>query len=184
MVSIYIASTQSRTQSHRWVALATQDWKTILIGRSISYWTHTPCGVYERGQYEHPISAFDAGWQLEILSSIARPPAGLYYGICRAWIITITKPIILPKWIQVCINQLLNPFTTFPDEKQQTFRQNKQIFRQNKAKYIVFTHMITRLACLTPADSRKSCLRLLGCQPGCTIIYYSFKKCAHFGDLF
>jgi hypothetical protein len=35
---------QSRTQSHRWVALATRDWKTILIGRSISYWTHTPCG--------------------------------------------------------------------------------------------------------------------------------------------
>ena len=32
-----------------------------------------------------------------------------------------------------------------------------------------------------PADSRKFCLRLLGCQPGCTIVYYSFKKCAHFG---
>ena len=26
----------------------------------------------------------------------------------------------------------------------------------------------TRLARLTPADSRKFCLRLLGCQPGCT----------------
>jgi hypothetical protein len=36
----------------------------------------------------------------------------------RVWIITITKTIILPKWIQVCINQLLNPVTTFSDEKQ------------------------------------------------------------------
>jgi hypothetical protein len=41
-----------RGWSHRWVALATRDWKTILIGRSISYWTHTPCGVHMRGQYE------------------------------------------------------------------------------------------------------------------------------------
>jgi hypothetical protein len=40
----------------------------------------------------------------------------------------------------------------------------------------------TRLARLTPADSRKFCLRLLGCQLGCTIVYCSFKKCAHFGD--
>jgi hypothetical protein len=59
----------------------------------------------------------------------------------RVWIITITKPVILPKWIQVCINQLLNPFTTFSDEKQQKFRRNKQIFRQNISKYIVFTHI-------------------------------------------
>jgi hypothetical protein len=29
----------------------------------------------------HPISAFDAGWQPEILSPIARLPAGLYYSI-------------------------------------------------------------------------------------------------------
>jgi hypothetical protein len=34
---------------------------------------------------------------------------------------TITKPVIFPKWIQVCINQLLNLFTTFLDEKQQKF---------------------------------------------------------------
>jgi hypothetical protein len=54
---------QSRTQSHRWVALATRDWKTILIGRSISYWTHTPCRVHERGQYE---------WIRYILLSLAR----------------------------------------------------------------------------------------------------------------
>jgi hypothetical protein len=45
-------ASQSRTQSHRWVALATRDWQTILIGRSISYWTHSPCGVHMRGQYE------------------------------------------------------------------------------------------------------------------------------------
>jgi hypothetical protein len=51
----------------------------------------------------------------------------------RVRIITITKPVILPKWIQVCINQLLNPFTTFLDEEQQ--------IKQNKAKYIVFTHI-------------------------------------------
>jgi hypothetical protein len=42
----------------------------------------------------------------------------------------------------------------------------------------------TWLARLTAADSRKFCLRLLGCQPGCTIVYYLFKKCAHFGDWF
>jgi hypothetical protein len=59
----------------------------------------------------------------------------------RVWIIAITKPVILPKWIQICTNQLLNPFTTFSDEKQQKIRQNKHIFRQNKAKYIVFTHI-------------------------------------------
>ena len=53
----------------------------------------------------------------------------------RVWIITMTKAVILPKWIQVCINQLLNPFTTFSDENQQKIRQNKQIFRPNKAKY-------------------------------------------------
>jgi hypothetical protein len=54
------------------------------------------------------------------------------------------KPVILPKWIQLCINQLHNPFTTFSDEKQQKMRQNKQIFRPNKAKYIVFTAHIGR----------------------------------------
>ena len=43
--------------------------------------------------------------------------------------------------IQVCINQLLNPFTTFSDEKQQKIRRNKQIFRQKIRKYIVFTHI-------------------------------------------
>jgi hypothetical protein len=59
----------------------------------------------------------------------------------RVWIITITKAVILPKWIQVCISQLLNPFTTFSDEKQQKIRQNKQIFWPKKAKYIVFTHI-------------------------------------------
>ena len=29
----------------------------------------------------HPISTFDVGWQPEILSPIARLPAGLYYSI-------------------------------------------------------------------------------------------------------
>ena len=33
------------------------------------------------GQFAHPISTFDVGWQPEILSPIARLPAGLYYSI-------------------------------------------------------------------------------------------------------
>jgi hypothetical protein len=45
------------------------------------------------------------------------------------------------QMVQVCINQLLNPFTTFSEEKQQKIRRNKQIFRQNISKYIVFTHI-------------------------------------------
>jgi hypothetical protein len=36
---------------------------------------------HENSSLNHPISAFDAGWQLEILSLIARLPAGLYYSI-------------------------------------------------------------------------------------------------------
>ena len=32
----------------------------------------------------HPISTFDVGWQPEILSPIARLPAGLYYSIRSA----------------------------------------------------------------------------------------------------
>jgi hypothetical protein len=59
-------------------------------------------------------------------------------------LLPITKPVILPKWIQVCTNQFLNPFTTFSDKKQQKIRQNKQIFRQDKAKYIVFLGFIWR----------------------------------------
>ena len=42
---------------------------------------------------------------------------------------------------------------------------------------------VTRLARLTSAGSRKFCLRLLGCQPGCTIVYYHLKICAHFRGL-
>ena len=42
---------------------------------------------------------------------------------------------------------------------------------------------ITRLARLTSAGSRKFCLRLLGCQPGCTIVYCRLKICAHFRGL-
>ena len=38
----------------------------------------------------------------------------------------------------------------------------------------------TRLARLTSAGSRKLCLRLLGCQPGCTIVYGRLKICAHY----
>jgi hypothetical protein len=38
------------------------------------------CSVW-RTVVWHPISAFDAGWQPEILSPIARLPAGLYYSI-------------------------------------------------------------------------------------------------------
>ena len=38
----------------------------------------------------------------------------------------------------------------------------------------------TRLARLTSAGSRKFCLRLLGCQPGCTIVYGRLKICAHY----
>ena len=39
---------------------------------------------------------------------------------------------------------------------------------------------VTRLARLTSAGSRKFCLRLLGCQPGCTIVYGRLKICAHY----
>ena len=34
--------------------------------------------------------------------------------------------------------------------------------------FLYFADLITRLARLTSAGSRKFCLRLLGCQPGCT----------------
>ena len=36
-----------------------------------------------------------------------------------------------------------------------------------------------RLAHLTSARSRVFFLRLLDCQPGCTIVYCRFKICAH-----
>jgi hypothetical protein len=51
-----------------------------------------------------------------------------------------------PNEFYVSINRLLNPFTTFPDEKQQKIHQNKQIFSQNKAKYILFTHIASGVA--------------------------------------
>ena len=37
--------------------------------------------VADRSVTDHPISTFDVGWQPEILSPIARLPAGLYYSI-------------------------------------------------------------------------------------------------------
>ena len=42
------------------------------------------------------------------------------------------------------------------------------------------SHPISSLA---SAGSRKFCLRLLGCQPGCTIVYCHFKICAYFREL-
>ena len=41
----------------------------------------------------------------------------------------------------------------------------------------------TRLARLTSAGSRKFCLRLLGCQPGCATVYCRLKIRAHFRGL-
>ena len=44
----------------------------------------------------------------------------------------------------------------------------------------IYQWYVTRLARLTSAGSRKFCLRLLGCQPGCTIIYGRLKICPHY----
>ena len=48
------------------------------------------------------------------------------------------------------------------------------------AKSHKFHLTLTRLARLTSAGSRKFCLRLLGCQPGCTIVYGRLKICVHY----
>ena len=43
-----------------------------------------PCPSWKIPLILHPISTFDVGWQPEILSPIARLPAGLYYSIRSA----------------------------------------------------------------------------------------------------
>ena len=40
----------------------------------------------------------------------------------------------------------------------------------------------TRLVRLTSADSRKKCLRLLGCQPGCTIVSQNMRAFGETGS--
>ena len=64
-------------------------WSNILVSSvchsSVASTRAKPTGFLARlAAIFHPISTFDVGWQPEILSPIARLPAGLYYSIRSA----------------------------------------------------------------------------------------------------
>ena len=72
-----------------------------------------------------------------------------------------------PLNTRICKKQFLQGIS-------RAFVENIRQPANRKGSYIFVPY--TRLARLTPADSRKFCLRLLGCQPGCTIVYYNIQS--------
>ena len=121
-----------------------------------------PCAIANGMQFPGKPSFFDLN-ELECRLIAPRLAFQKIFQAPRGGQLKITGNVVN---VPADVNSTVNMLPRLPDETGTIKVQLKRRF--------------TRLARLTSAGSRKFCLRLLGCKPGCTIVYGRLKICARY----